>query len=169
MCAFVLSELEYCNSLLSGSPRHFLGKLQRIRIRQQGLSGNQESVTTYSLFSANFTGYQFTEDLIARFRPCASTLSSTLLLFVSRSFSPHTPFPDISVHPKTHLLSAFRLLRPNHLVTVLFPLQALLSGTLTDEVCHSQSASSFTTDLKTCLFQSAYFRSVSACHPHICR
>ena len=29
LCAFVLSKLDYCNSLLSGSPKHLLDKLQK--------------------------------------------------------------------------------------------------------------------------------------------
>ena len=30
-CAFVLSKLDYCNSLLSGSPKHLLDKLQKVQ------------------------------------------------------------------------------------------------------------------------------------------
>ena len=31
MCAFVLSKLDYCNSLLSGSPQYILDKLQKVQ------------------------------------------------------------------------------------------------------------------------------------------
>ena len=31
LCAFVLSKLDYCNSLLSGSPKHLLDKLQKVQ------------------------------------------------------------------------------------------------------------------------------------------
>ena len=31
VCAFVLSKLDYCNSLLSGSPQYILDKLQRVQ------------------------------------------------------------------------------------------------------------------------------------------
>ena len=31
LCAFVLSKLEYCNSLLSGSPKHLLDKVQKLQ------------------------------------------------------------------------------------------------------------------------------------------
>ena len=31
VCAFVLSKLDYCNSLLSGSPQHSLDKLQKVK------------------------------------------------------------------------------------------------------------------------------------------
>ena len=31
LCAFILSKLDYCNSLLSGSPKHLLDKLQKVQ------------------------------------------------------------------------------------------------------------------------------------------
>ena len=31
VCAFVLSRLDHCNSLLSGCPRYLLGRLQKVQ------------------------------------------------------------------------------------------------------------------------------------------
>ena len=55
LCAFVLSKLDYCNSLLSGSPKHLLDKLQ---ILQPDLSSKLASTNTSNPSFRNFTGYQ---------------------------------------------------------------------------------------------------------------
>ena len=67
------------------------------------------------------------EDLLKRFQPCASTLSSTLLLSVSLSFCPSTPLPDTSVHPRTHAPSVFLSSKLSHLVKEHSPSQAQLN------------------------------------------
>ena len=70
----------------------------------------------YSLFRAAFTGYQSTPGLTTRFQPCASILSPTLLPSISRSFYPSTPFPDTSVHPRTHAPCVFLSSKLSNLV-----------------------------------------------------
>ena len=57
LCAFVLSKLDYCNSLLSGSPKHLLDELQKI-YNYADLSSKLASINTINPSFRNFTGYK---------------------------------------------------------------------------------------------------------------
>ena len=108
LSAFVLSKLDYCNSLLCGSPQFILDKLQRV----------QNSASRLVMKSR--TGYQSAQGLTTRFHPCASTLSPTLLLSILLSVYPSTTLPDTSVHPRTHAPSVFLSSKLSHLVKSAF-------------------------------------------------
>ena len=81
----------------------------------------------YSLFCAAYTGYQSTQGLTTRFKPCAST-SPTLLPSILLSFYPSTPLWDTSVHPRTHAPYVFLSSKLSQLVKEHSPSQAQLNG-----------------------------------------
>ena len=58
LCAFVLSRLDYCNSLLAGCPKYLLSKLQKV----QDSFSEQPDLPTPLLCSVLFTGYLLSRD-----------------------------------------------------------------------------------------------------------
>ena len=58
LSAFVLSKLDYCNSLLCGSPQFILDKLQRVQNFAARFVMKSRKWIMYNLFCATFTGDQ---------------------------------------------------------------------------------------------------------------
>ena len=58
LCAFVLSKLDYCNSLLSGSPKHLLDKLQKVQNSAARLVFKARKREHIKPSFRNFTGCQ---------------------------------------------------------------------------------------------------------------
>ena len=81
----------------------------------------------YSLFCAAYTGYQSTQGLTTRFKPCAST-SPTLLPSILLSFYLSTPLPDTSIHPRTQAPCVFLSSKLSNFVKKHSPSQAQLNG-----------------------------------------
>ena len=63
VCAFVLSKLDYCNSLLSGAPKFLLDKLQRSKTLCSKLASKNMSNPS----SKNVTGYQSAQESSTKF------------------------------------------------------------------------------------------------------
>ena len=115
--AFVFARLDYCNSLLSGCPKH-LEKLQKV----------QNSVARLVLKALTWDVSPLLRTL--HWLPIqAHTKLSTLsllffliqLLFICLTFSMSILHQDSSAPPLTQELYAFRTQRPKHLDIVHFP------------------------------------------------
>ena len=57
VCAFILSRLDYCNSLLAGCPKYLLSKLKKYRTMLQDSFSEQQDLPTSFLCFILFTGY----------------------------------------------------------------------------------------------------------------
>ena len=172
LCAFVLSKLDYCNSLLSGSPKHLLDKLQKVQNSAARLvfkalkhkhikpllqklhwlpvvSRIQYKVATlcYNSFTESYPVY----------------LSELLTVYLPKyhtSFLPRCP-PFLNTR-QLRSISDTRTFRIPFTKTKTFGQRAFsFTGptewnSLPYDVCHSVSTSSFKQALKTHLFKSAY-------------
>ena len=157
LCAFVLSKLDYCNSLLSGSPKHLLDKLQKVQNSAARLvfkalkhkhikpllqklhwlpvvSRIQYKVATlcYNSFTESYPVYL--SELLTVYRP------SRQLRSISDTRTFRIPFTKT----KTFGQRAFSFTGPTEW------------NSLPYDVRHSVSTSSFKQALKTHLFKSAY-------------
>ena len=157
LCAFVLSKLDYCNSLLSGSPKHLLDKLQKVQNSAARLvfkalkhkhikpllqklhwlpvvSRIQYKVATlcYNSFTESYPVYL--SELLTVYRP------SRQLRSISDTRTFRIPFTKT----KTFGQRAFSFTGPTQW------------NLLPYDVRHSVSTSSFKQALKTNLFKSAY-------------
>ena len=157
LCAFVLSKLDYCNSLLSGSPKHLLDKLQKVQNSAARLvfkalkhkhikpllqklhwlpvvSRIQYEVATlcYNSFTESYPVYL--SELLTVYRP------SRQLRSISDTRTFRIPFTKT----KTFGQRAFSFTGPTEW------------NSLPYDVRHSVSTSSFKQALKTHLFKSAY-------------
>ena len=86
VCAFVLSKLDHCNSLLSGCSNQLPNKQQRSKILQQDSSSKLASKNTPNPFFKNSTGYQSTQESSTKSQPCATILSLKLTRSVCLNF-----------------------------------------------------------------------------------
>ena len=85
--SFVLSRLDYCNSLLAGLPENRLDRSQRVQTMQLVLFLADEGETMQSLCSDLCIGCQIELGLSTRFPPCAIVAEIHLLLLTSLIFS----------------------------------------------------------------------------------
>ena len=63
--AFVLSRIDYCNSVLDGSPKQLIHKLKKFRTTLQGSSVELLSLIMYLPSSTLFTGFLLNKELNA--------------------------------------------------------------------------------------------------------
>ena len=83
VCAFVMSKLDYCNSLLAGSPKTLLDKLQKVQHSAARLifkARKQEHVNPS--LKKTFTGYQLAQESSTESQLCSTTLSLKLVLYL---------------------------------------------------------------------------------------
>ena len=143
MSAFVISRLDYyCNSLLSGCPKHFLEKSKKVQnsaVRLVFKAHKRDHVSPL-LRTLHWLPIQ------ARVEYKLSTLchpffSATSPVWLSDLMS--TLHQDSSAPPLTQEPDAFRTLRPTHLDIAPFPMRFLLSGILCLVKLDIQSTSAF--------------------------
>ena len=155
LCAFVLSKLDYCNSLLSGFPKHLLDKLQKVQNSAARLvfkarkhehikpllqklhwlpvvSGIQYKVATLCCNSFSESYPVYLSELLTVYTP------STQLCSISDTRTFSIPFTKT----KTFGQRAFSFTGPTQWNSY--------------DIHHSASTSSFKQALKTHLFKSAY-------------
>ena len=72
--AFVLSRIDYCNSLHAGFPKYLLDGLKKKKIRKMlhVLSSNLQNTAMFRLFFAQCTGFPSPREYIISFPPCVS-------------------------------------------------------------------------------------------------
>ena len=73
VCAFVLSKLDYCNSILSGCPLHLLEKLQKVQNSAARLIFKSKKVNILPPFWNDFIGFLLNSESNTNFVPIAST------------------------------------------------------------------------------------------------
>ena len=95
--SFVLSRLDYCNSLLAGLPENRLDRSQRVQTMQLVLFLADEGETMQSLCSDLCIGCQIELGLSTRFPPCAIVAEIHLLLLTSLIFSQSINLPALCV------------------------------------------------------------------------
>ena len=160
LCAFVLSKLDCCNSLLKFCEvlqNIFLTNSKRSKILQPDLSSKLASMNTSNLFFRNFTGYQLSQESSIKSQLCATILSLkvTQSIFLDSWLSaihPDNFAPFLTLEPSAYLSQKQRPLDNK-----LFLSQARHSGTRYHiyDVHHSVSTSSFKQALKIHLIKSA--------------
>ena len=124
LSAFVVSKLDCCNSLLSGSLQHVLYQLQRKQnstarlvmksrkcVRVQPLLGNLHWLPVRSRRDYKISN------------PCFNTFTDSSPVYIAQLLSVYTPSKH-SVHPRTHAFSVFLSSKLCHLVKEHFPSQA---------------------------------------------
>ena len=127
--SFVLSRIDYCNSLLAGLPQSLVDKLQRVQTVRPVLYSVHFHMFTSFQFSDFFTGCPSKPEFPIRLHASVSTSSPPPPLLISLTFYIYTlllalfapvPTPTSS---KSHSISARRK------VTLSFLTLVLLSGT----------------------------------------
>ena len=88
VCAFVLSKLDYCNSLLSSCPSQLLNNLQKVQNSAARL------IFKAHPFFKNSTGHQSTQESGTKSHPCATILSLKLSHSICLNFCLFTIHPD---------------------------------------------------------------------------
>ena len=155
MSTFVLSRLDYCNSLLSDCPKHLLEKLQRSRTRLQDSSSKLINEIMFHPFSELFTGLPSKHLSSISCQHSVTPLSSgTAPVYLSDLLGVYSP--------SRQLRSSFdsRTLRIPHIKTKTFGQRSFFHAapfvwnSLPREIRHIQSATAFKTALKTHLFKS---------------
>ena len=130
MSAFVLSRLDYCNSILSGCPKHLLEKLQKVQnsAARLILKAHKRDHVSPLLRTLHWLPIQaHIECKLSTL--CQSFFSDTAPVYPF-TFSISTPHEDNSAPPLTQELYAFHTERPKHLDIAHFPMPLLLSGIL---------------------------------------
>ena len=111
LCAFVLSRLDYCNSLLAGCPKYFLSKLEKVQ-------NNATRLIFRTIRSAHVTPMlqslhwlpieQRVEYKFSLF--CFKIISHQASIYLSELIHPYTPFRQLrsSTDTRVYRISSFR-------------------------------------------------------------
>ena len=157
VCAFVLSRLDYCNSLLSGHPKHILDKLQKVQnsAARLVLKARKRDHVLPLLKTLHWLPIQ-TRIEYKMSTLCHSFFSETAPVYFSDLLHVYSPSRQL------RSLSDSRTLRIPHVRTKTFGNRSFSYAapsawnSLPREIRYIQSTTAFKTALKTHLFQSYY-------------
>ena len=125
--AFILSRLDYCNSLLSGCPRSLILHLQKV---QNNAARLILRISKREHISPHFIGYPLILASSTNLHVFATTLCQLTLRPTSPTFLPSTPLPVSFAHVLTTLSSVVHLSVPYPMVKDISHTPPLLLGTL---------------------------------------
>ena len=153
-------KLDYCNSLICGSPQFILDKLQRVQNSAARLVMKSRECDHVLPLSRNLHWLPVRPRIDYKISTLCFNTFTNSSLSISFSFYPSTPLPDTSVHPRTHAPCVFLSSKLSHLVKEHSPSQAehneIQWNILPYGLRHSESSPAFKTALKTHIFRSAY-------------
>ena len=129
--AFVLSRLDYCNSLLYGLPQARIDKIQRVQNAATRLIFKQPKFSHITPVLYSFTGFQLSIVLNLKFCSLPLKLFTAWHLIKSVNWSVENHQLDIRLDPAKELCLRFLVARSSqHLEEEHFVMQPRTSGTI---------------------------------------
>ena len=157
VCSFVLSRLDYCNSVLAGSPHYLIDKLQRVQNNAARLVLRKRKSDHATPLLSSLHWLPISSRI--QYKVCSLTFSSLFdsgPIYLSDLLQLYSPTRQLRSSNDTRILSkptfntkSFGSRRFSHQ-------SPLLWNSLPFEVRHSNTHLSFRSSLKTHLFQSSY-------------
>ena len=156
LSAFVLSKLDYCNSLHCGSPQFILDKLQRVKNSAARLVMKSRLCDHVQTLSRNPHLLPVRSKIVYKISTlCFNTFANSSPVYIAQLLFVYTPYRHLRSSSDT------RTLRIPFVKTKSFGQRAFFTGPTQwklqfYELRHSESSPAFKTVLKTHLFRSAY-------------
>ena len=157
VCSFVLSRLDYCNSVLAGSPQYLMDKLQRVQNNAARLVLRKRKSDHATPLLSSLHWLPISSRI--QYKVCSLTYSSlfdSCPIYLSNLLQLYSPTRQLRSSNDTRILSkpsfntkSFGSRRFSHQ-------SPLLWNSLLSKVRHSDSLLSFLSSLETHLFQSSY-------------
>ena len=157
VCSFVLSRLDYCNSVLAGSPHYLIDKLQRVQNNAARLVLRKRKSDHATPLLSSLHWLPISSRI--QYKVCSLTFSSLFdsgPIYLSDLLQLYSPTRQLRSSNDTRILSkpsfntkSFGSRRFSHQ-------SPLLWNSLPFKVRHSNTHLSFRSSLKTHLFQSSY-------------
>ena len=154
--AFVLSKLDHCNSLLSGSRQYILDKLhQKVQNSAARLVMKSHKCDHVQPLLCNLYWLPVCPRIDYKISTlCFTTFSDSFPVYIAQLMSVYTPCRHLR-SSRTHTFSVFLPPKLSHLIKEHSPLLAQLNGTQCIVKSDTESSPAFKTTLKTHLFRSA--------------
>ena len=157
VCAFVLSRLDYCNSILIGCPKSLIDRLQKVQnnAARLVLKARKRDHVTPLLFSLHWlpVSYRIQYKILSL---CYSSLFGDAHIYLTQLLHLYVPGRLLRSSADTRILDP-PVMKAKTLGERSFSFQApLLWNNLPREIRYCTSLSSFKTSLKTHLFRQAF-------------